>query len=529
MSKDMKRLFSLLFIIPALYSCSIAQNTQQKYADLITAESSRKHLTTLSSVEFEGRGTGQEGGRKAAEYIANEFKSYELAAPVNGSFYQPVALQQIAYQVENFSIDGETWINGKDFYVQADHDIQDFSANEIIFVGYGIQHANYNELSGIDVKGKIVLLINESEPTDETGKSLITKESNKSEWSSSRFKRIQELTKLQPAAIFSTSSQVAEMLAEMKGRLTGGRVMLDDGSNTNRNITQAVPVINISVATADKLLAKANTSVKKFKEEANRSFTPSAVRINTSFLATMGVKVEKLSDPNVLGLLEGSDLKDEIIVISGHYDHDGILPDGTIFPGADDNGSGTVGVLELARAFSQAKKEGNGPRRSILFIGLAAEEKGLLGSKYYTENPILPLANTVACLNLDMIGRIDDKHLAGNHNYIHAIGTDKLSSELKQITEASNKEYTQMEIDFTYDDPKDPMRLYYRSDHYNFAQKGIPSAFFFSGLHPDYHTPNDTVDKIDFPMMVKREKLVFHITWEIANRSQRLAVDSNKE
>lgn len=525
----MKRLFSLLFIIPAVYSCSIAQDVQQKYADLITVESSKKHLTTLSSVEFEGRGTGQEGGRKAAEYIANAFKSYGLAAPVNGSFYQPVALQQIAYQVENFNIDGETWVNGKDFYVQADHDVQDFSANEIIFVGYGIQHANYNELNGIDVKGKVVLLINEGEPTDATGKSHITKESNKSEWSSSRFKRIQELTKLQPAAIFSTSSQVAETLTRMKGRLTGGRVMLGDGNNTNRNITQAVPVINISVATADKLLAKANTSVEKFKEEADRSFKPSTLQINIPFAASMGVKVEKLSDPNVLGLLEGSDLKDEIIVISGHYDHDGILPDGTIFPGADDNGSGTVGVLELARAFSQAKKEGKGPRRSILFIGLAAEEKGLLGSKYYTENPIFPLANTVACLNLDMIGRIDDKHLAGNHNYIHAIGTDKLSSELKQITEASNKEYTQMEIDFTYDDPKDPMRLYYRSDHYNFAQKGIPSAFFFSGLHPDYHTPNDTVDKIDFPMMVKREKLVFHITWEIANRAQRLAVDSNKE
>ncbi|GGH05098.1 M28 family peptidase [Sphingobacterium alkalisoli] len=525
----MKRLLSLLFIIPAVYSCSIAQDTQQKYADLITVESSKKHLTTLSSVEFEGRGTGQKGGRKAAEYIAAEYKSYGLTAPVNGSYYQPVALQQVAYQVEHFNIDGETWINGKDFYVQGDHDFQDFAAGEIIFVGYGIQHANYDELKGIDVKGKVVLLINEGEPTDESKKSHITKESYQSEWSSSRFKRIQELTKLQPAAIFSTSSQVAEMLSRMKGRLTGGRVMLGNGDNTNRNITQAIPVINISLATANKLLAKANTSIDKFKEETNKSFKPTTQQISVPFAASMGVKVEKLNDPNVLGLLEGTDLKEEIIVISGHYDHDGILPDGTIFPGADDNGSGTVGVLELARAFSQAKKEGKGPRRSILFIGLAAEEKGLLGSKYYTENPIFPLANTVACLNLDMIGRIDDKHLGGNHNYIHAIGTDKLSSELKQITEAANRAHTQMEIDFTYDDPKDPMRLYYRSDHYNFALNGIPSAFFFSGLHPDYHTPNDTVDKIDFPMMVKREKLIFHITWEIAHRAQRLALDNNKE
>jgi len=158
-------------------------------------------------------------------------------------------------------------------------------------------------------------------------------------------------------------------------------------------------------------------------------------------------------------------------------------------------------------------------------MAFAAEEKGLLGSNYYSQHPIFPLSNTVTCLNMDMIGRIDDKHLNGNHNYIHAIGSDMLSSELKAINEKANKDYTQMELDYMYDDPKDPMRIYYRSDQYNLAKHGIPVIFFFSGLHPDYHTPNDTVDKIDFPMMAKREKLVFHTAWEIANRDKKLVVD----
>src|SRR5690606_31656154 len=241
-----------------------------------------------------------------------------------------------------------------------------------------------------------------------------------------------------------------------------------------------------------------------------KSAVPSTAKVIKSALhASMGVKQEKFTDPNVVGFLEGSDLKDEIIVVCGHWDHDGILPDGTYFPGADDNGSGTVAVVELAKAFAQAKKDGKGPRRSILFIALAAEEKGLLGSQFYVENPIFPLAQTVACINIDMIGRIDDQHLNGDHNYIHVSGVNKLSTDLKPIVEKANAEI-KMKLDYDYDHPEEPMRLYYRSDHYNFAKNGIPSLFFFSGLHPHYHTPEDTIDKIDFTMMTKREKLIFN-------------------
>jgi len=324
----------------------------------------------------------------------------------------------------------------------------------------------------------------------------------------------------------AAGSQNDAMIQRMNSRGLMGRVALDKG-NTNQTQRVSVPIVHIKISLADQLLAQANSSVEKFK--AQTSATPAAAQtIKSSLNASMGVLNEKISDPNVIGYLEGTDLKNEVVVVCGHWDHDGILPDGTFFPGADDNGSGTVGVVEVAKAFAQAKKEGKGPRRSILFIALSAEEKGLLGSQYYVENPIIPLTQTVACLNIDMIGRIDDKHLNGDHNYIHVIGVNKLSTDLKLIVEKANTD-TKMKLDYDYDHPEEPMRLYYRSDHYNFAKKGIPSLFFFSGLHPHYHTPEDTIDKIDFPMMVKREKLIFYTTWEIANRDNKPVVDLSLE
>lgn len=524
----MKRFFSILLLLPLVYNCSIAQN-HAKYADLITEETSKKHLTILASKEYAGRGTGQEGGLKAANYIAGYFKAYGLKPVVNGnSYFQQVQLIKTGLEVKDLSIGQTAYKYGKDFYIQGDNPFEKFDSKEIIFVGYGIQDEKYNELSGIDIKDKVVLIINEEEPIATNGHSLITGNSTKSIWSTNRFKRIQELLKLKPKVIISTSSQVAETLVRNKGRLSTSRFTIDNNNSEDRPNMQATPIVNVTEDVANKILASLNTSIISYKIKAAEKLQKPSPIIPLAFHAEMGIKSEKIEVPNVLGLLEGTDKKDEIVVVSGHYDHDGILPDGTFFPGADDNGSGTVAVLELARAFSEAKKEGKGPRRSILFIGLAAEEKGLLGSDYYVEHPIFPLANTVACINIDMIGRIDNKHLNGDHNYIHVIGVSKLSTDLKPIVELANKDI-QTKLDYDYDHPNEPMRLYYRSDHYNFAKYGIPSLFFFSGLHPDYHTPEDTVDKINFPMMVKREKLIFNTIWEIANRMNKPKVDLSLE
>lgn len=521
----MKKIFSLLFILPFAYSCSVAQKPA-KYANTITEQSSRDHLTILASKEFAGRGTNQEGGQKTVKYLAEQFQSFGLKPIVNDTYYQQVPLMQVAYKVDSFQLDGKALVYGQDFYVQGDNSNTTFHADEIVFVGYGIQDEKFNELKNTDLTGKVVLVINEGEPTDDEGKSLLTGNTTKSTWSTSRFKRLQELTKLNPKLILAVNSQNEEMIKRMNNRGMMGRVALDKGS-ANQNQRQSVPVVHIKKSAADKLLSKVNTSFDQF---VGQNFTqPKNTEVIKSALhASMGVKNEKFSDPNVIGFLEGTDLKDEIVVVCGHWDHDGILPNGTYFPGADDNGSGTVAVVELAKAFAQAQKEGKGPRRSILFIALAAEEKGLLGSQFYVENPIFPLAQTVACINIDMIGRIDDKHLEGDHNYIHIIGVNKLSTDLKPIVEKANADI-KMKLDYDYDHPEEPMRLYYRSDHYNFAKNGIPSLFFFSGLHPHYHTPEDTIDKIDFPMMVKREKLIFNTTWEIANRDKKPVVDMSLE
>ena len=183
---------------------------------------------------------------------------------------------------------------------------------------------------------------------------------------------------------------------------------------------------------------------------------------------------------NILAFIEGTEKPEEIIVISAHYDHVG-NNNGVIYNGADDDGSGTVAVMEIAEAFQQAKKSGKGPKRSILFLHVTGEEHGLLGSKYYSENPVFDLKNTVANLNIDMIGR-SDKENEGK-NYVYIIGSDMLSTELKKINVAANKATQNLELNYKYDDPNDPMRLYYRSDHYNFAKHGIPvvmvGRFFF--------------------------------------------------
>lgn len=228
---------------------------------------------------------------------------------------------------------------------------------------------------------------------------------------------------------------------------------------------------------------------------------------------------------NVLAYIKGSEKPDEIIIISAHLDHIGISKNGEINNGADDDGSGTVAILEIAKAFKAAADKGHGPKRTILFLHVTGEEIGLYGSSYYTDiDPVFPLKNTIANLNIDMIGRVDDKH-ENQRNYLYLIGSDKLSKELHEVSEAVNKAYFNMEFDYTYNDNNDPNRFYYRSDHYNFAKNNIPVIFYFNGTHADYHKPTDTPDKIQYDLLETRTRLIFHTAWEIANRDERIKLD----
>jgi len=247
-----------------------------------------------------------------------------------------------------------------------------------------------------------------------------------------------------------------------------------------------------------------------------------------NFSPKRGLPSVNVETENVIAIIKGSEIPDEYVIITSHLDHVGI-EDGQIYNGADDDGSGTVAMLEMAEAFKLAEKEGKNPKRSIVFLHVSGEEKGLLGSRYYTDNdPIYPLKNTVVNLNLDMIGRIDPTREAKNRDYIYLIGTDHDSQELHDVSEETNRKTVNMTLDYRFNDVNDPNRFYYRSDHYNFAKNGIPVIFYFSGTHDDYHQPTDTVEKIEFDLLEMRSKLIFYTAWNIANRENRLSLNSKE-
>ncbi len=297
------------------------------------------------------------------------------------------------------------------------------------------------------------------------------------------------------------------------------REMQGEGTN--------LPTLFINETTANQWLAGSKVpSLTQHTELLEKGKPTKAAACEVSLNMDITQRRSEFEAENVLAYFEGSDpeLKNELVVITSHYDHVGII-DGEIHNGADDDGSGTVTVMELARQFKQLQKDqGISPKRSVLFMNVVGEEKGLLGSEYYADHPVVPLENTVANLNIDMIGRTDESH-PDDPRYVYLIGSDKLSSELHEISEFCNTTYTELALDYTYNAPDDPNRFYYRSDHYNFAKNNIPVIFYFTGVHEDYHKPGDDAEKILYPKMAEIGKLVFHTAWHLANTDQRIQVD----
>jgi Zn-dependent M28 family amino/carboxypeptidase len=286
----------------------------------------------------------------------------------------------------------------------------------------------------------------------------------------------------------------------------------------------------VSLALAEEVLRSSGKTLKQLRNEAlqNQNFTPIFIDNATVTIDTKVIQETKQTE-NVLGLLPGSDpvLKAQVVAFTAHYDHLGKDRDGVIYPGADDNSSGTTAVLELAEAFVKNPVK---PKRSLLFMTVTGEEKGLFGSQYYVTNPIIPLNQTIADLNMDMIGRIDTIHGANKDtNYIYVIGSDKISLELDSLLHAANAESEQLKLDYKYNDEQDPERFYYRSDHYNFAKNGVPIVFFFDGIHADYHKPTDTADKILFERMGKICRMIYDLGWKLGNFNRLLIKKSSQE
>lgn len=230
-----------------------------------------------------------------------------------------------------------------------------------------------------------------------------------------------------------------------------------------------------------------------------------------------------LNTQNVVAFIEGGELKDEVLVLTAHMDHLGV-EEGVVYNGADDNATGTAALLEIGQAFQLAKDNRHTLKRSLLIMPVSGEEKGLLGSHYYSENPIFPFEKTIADLNIDMIGRVDDHH--DHPNYVYVIGSDMISPDLHDVNQATNDNYIGLELDYKYNTVDDPNRYYYRSDHYNFSKHGIPSIFYFSGVHEDYHKSTDTVDKINFEKVETITKLVFFTAWELLDMDESLRINN---
>jgi len=497
------------------------------YSSIITTALVQDFVEILASADMAGRETGEEGQRKAADYIAGHFKAMGLP-PVSErkNYFQDVLLQNESWKDIGIKVGEQEFKNRTDFYVfpayNPDRPLTELK--EVVFVGYGIEDATYNDYQKTDVSGKAVLFY-DGEPMDKNNNSLITGTEFRSQWSLDWQKKV-KLAKAKGATmVFIVDTDFAEN-SKKNRKNTSTYGWKSFSTRTIVKDEDFVSNIFISPAVADAILGKKSEKADDALSallEGNGKFKP--VKVKTKMEVRMDKELKRLEGSNVIGFIEGSDpeLKKEYVFITAHYDHLGKVED-VIYYGADDNGSGTAGVMAIAKAFQDAKLKGNGPKRSVVCMLVSGEEKGLLGSKFYVDNPVFPLENTVVDINIDMIGRIDEKH-TGNGNYIYVIGSDRLSTQLHDINEKVNKKYTQLELDYRYNAKDDPNHYYERSDHYNFAEKGIPSIFYFNGTHADYHRPTDTVEKIDFPALAKRAQLAFHTAWEIANMPYRIPVD----
>ncbi|MFK2820941.1 M28 family peptidase [Flavobacteriaceae sp. LMIT009] len=516
----MKKLFLISLLFMVAFSCK-KEATQEdiiNYAGTITQDELKEMLYVYASDEFEGRDTGSEGQKKAVAYIQKFYEDTGIPSVIDGNYFQNVPLNTVKTPKVSISVNGTSFNYFDDFISQTAAATGTFSANEIVYAGYGIDDEKYSDYTNLDVKGKIVV-VKGGEPKDAAGNNVISGGKERSKWSNGRqaISAKRDAAKDKGAkALFYMDTELFKRYSDFfrQREATGGskRLSLPMKDDAAEEIYYFLISENLGKA----LVGNINES----SDTAN---------VTTQLDVNYESVTESLDSENVAAILKGTEKPDEYIVISSHLDHVGVNEEGEVFNGADDDGSGTVSMLEIAEAFKAAADKGHGPKRSIIFLHVTGEERGLLGSRYYTDyEPLKPLANTVANLNIDMIGRIDPKR-EGDRNYIYLIGSDMLSTELHNVSEEVNKTFTNIELDYKYNGEEDPNRFYYRSDHYNFAKNNIPVIFYFNGTHDDYHRISDTPDKIEYDLLENRSRLVFHTAWELANRENRVVVDKATE
>jgi hypothetical protein len=491
--------------------------------DSISPGELRMHLEFLASPELGGRYTLAPNFPVVARYLAAQLESYGFhGAGDHGDFLQHFVVISSKPDTENTSlsitVNGQTAKYGfGDFYPSGSGEGK--AEGQIVFVGYGISSPGqkHDDYAGLDTKGKIVLIASGAPAGFD--RSLLGRDQSGDGAATAH------------GAIGVLLLPSPRLIEFMKRKDFKERVVSRESVRLAKDVDTTMPSASLTPDLAEKLVDSLGLHWKDIQEALQNGgpLTPKATQGSASI--TIALHQHQTITQNVVGILPGTDpaLKNEYIAISAHYDHLQTNEKGEIYPGADDDGSGTTSVLAIAHAMGM-----DPPRRSVLVIFHAGEELGLLGSRFNTDySPVVPLDHIVADLNIDMIGRSKpsgdkerlDEHLT-DANTIYLVGSNRISKELDKISQDTNSDYQKLKLDYYYNDPANPERIYFRSDHWNYAKHGIPVIFYFDGTHVDYHQPTDTIEKIDFTKMTNVARLVFETAWRLGNLDHDLAKDA---
>jgi Zn-dependent M28 family amino/carboxypeptidase len=506
----------------------------QRGADNITGAQIRDYLSFIASDVLEGRDTPSRGLDTAAQFLAMNLSRWGLKpAGDDGTFFQKIALSRTAIDKAETraQMNNQTLALGDD-YIPLSR-TADVPASQLVFAGTGwfIKSKNIDAYKGINAKGKIAIIF--SAPDG------LPRGVSRSDLSGKRGEDF-----MSPGEYAMKQGAVGLVIVPDFQFLANWE--LNRTRITERGITTVEKFQASSSPQSPGIIAAprlTNLLFQREKQNATSLFEaayggqplePFELSPQKTLSITVRVKSDVAATQNVVAVFEGSDpvLKNEYVALGAHYDHVGMgvpVNGDAIYNGADDDGSGTTALLAMAEALAKASSR---PKRSVLFVWHAGEEKGLWGSRYFTEFPTIPLDKIVTEINIDMIGRSKkegdtnprNRELSGP-NEIYVSGSKLMSTELGELTESVNKQYLNITYDFRYDDPADPNRFFFRSDHYHYARKGIPIVFFFAGEHEDYHRVGDSPDKIDYQKMEKLTRTIYMTLWEIANRPTRPKVD----
>ena len=503
-----------------------ASVTAQRGVDTIAANQIRDYLTFIASDEMEGRDTPSRGLDTTAKFLAMNLTRWGFKpAGDDGTFFQRIELRRNRAD----GVQTNVQINGKTLTAGTDYLPAGGSGNvsgQLVFAGSGwfVKSKEIDSYKGVDPTGRIAVIAGVPNMQARGVTRADYGKYGEDSMNPSDYARSKGVVGL----IYVADSQYAANWQRNRQRI------MERGSTVvakfqTQPTTPVLPSIVITPEAATALFAGEAQSIS---EASQASFL-----MNDQKKVSMNIasSIQSIPTQNVVAVWEGSDptLKAEYVALGAHYDHvgSGCPPNGTdtICNGADDDGSGTTALLAMAEALSKAPTR---PKRSVLFVWHCGEEKGLWGSRYFTEYPTVPLNQIVAQINIDMIGRSKKEGDTNPRNSeltgpdaVYLIGSTMMSTELGELVNKVNKSYLNITYDTKYDDPKDPNRFFFRSDHYNYARKGIPIIFFFDGVHEDYHRAGDTADKIDYQKMEKITRTVYMTLWEIGSRPTRLKVD----